>query len=55
MKIIGNLTEEQAVQVAAQVITRRATRGARIERDTTSGSAFRFQVEVETFTAEEET
>lgn len=52
MKRITNLTEEQATSIVAQMIARRAVRGAKIVRDETS--AFRFVIEVETYSAEEE-
>lgn len=55
MKSIRNLTEDQAIAIAAQIITRRAVSGVAVRRDPTAlGPAGRFAVEVDTYAGEEE-
>lgn len=54
MKRITGLTEDQATTVAAAVITHRAVRSARVERDRTATvTSTSFYVEVDTFPGEE--
>lgn len=58
MKVIGNLTEEQATAIAAAAVQYRAVRGARIVRakpaDQKGDYLYRqFAVEIDTFSAEE--
>lgn len=54
MKLITNLTEEEAVAVAAAVVTFRAVRGAIIERVKNVPDIYRsWRVVVETYSAEE--
>lgn len=53
MKLIDNLTEEQAIAVAAQVVTYRAVRGAKVVRPDRAVRYNCFAVEVETYSAEE--
>lgn len=53
MKTISNLTEEQAVMVAAAVVTFRAVRGAKVVRVRDADYPRLFAVEIETYSAEE--
>lgn len=55
MKQIRNLTEDQALDLLPQIITRRAVRAATIVRDLSETISRRFIIEVETYSAEEET
>lgn len=53
MKRITGLTEDQAPQVAALVVTNRAVRAANVVRDDKAKFPFIFVVEVETYAGEE--